>query len=160
MLVIASILWFLLILLGIVWCVAPILPGPQLAYLGILVFHFMTGRPFSTSFLIIGLIVMIVIVTIDQFLPVLATKKFWWSSKGTWWAGIWTVVGVFWWLWGIIFFPFLGALLGEYFENKDWKKSIKPAIGSFIGIAVGGLIKIGICIILWWNLLMMLIQLA
>ncbi len=76
MLVAGIIIGLTLILLGIIGSVLPILPCPQLAYIGILIFHFMAGRPFSLAFLLVWLVIMVALVVLDQFLPVLSTKKF------------------------------------------------------------------------------------
>ena len=139
----------LLVICWIIWCVAPVLPWPQLAYLGILVFHFMCGRPFSTLFLILWFIIIVAVIIIDNFLPVLATKKLGWSKYWTWWAGIWTVIWLFWWIRWIILGPFAWALIGEFIKRNSIKKSIKPALWSFIWIAMSWIIKIALCIILW-----------
>lgn len=139
----------LLVICWIIWCVAPVLPWPQLAYLGILVFHFMCGRPFSTLFLILWFIIIVAVIVIDNFLPVLATKKLWWSKYWTWWAWIWTVIWLFWWIRWIILGPFAWALIGEFIKRNSIKKSIKPALWSFIWIAMSWIIKIALCIILW-----------
>ena len=139
----------LLVLLWIIWCIAPILPWPQLAYLGIIIFHFMCWRPFSTLFLIIRFIIIVAVIIIDNFLPVLATKKLWGTKNGAWWAGIWTVAGIAWGIRGIVLWPFIWALIWEYLQRNSIKKSIKPALWSFIGIAMSWIIKIALCIILW-----------
>ena len=143
------ILSLLLVICWIIWCIAPILPWPQLAYLGIIIFHFMCWRPFSTLFLIVRFIIIIVVMIIDNFLPILATKKLGGTKSGAWWAGIWTVVWLTWWIRGIIIWPFIWALIWEYLQRNSIKKSIKPALGSFIGIAMSWIIKIALCIIMW-----------
>lgn len=76
MLIAGTIIGLTLMLIGMIGCVMPILPGPQLAYLGLVIFHFMAGKPFSLAFLLLWLVVMVLIVVIDQFLPMLTTKKF------------------------------------------------------------------------------------
>ncbi len=139
----------LLVITGIIWCIAPILPWPQLAYLGILIFHFICGRPFSTLFLVIRFIIIIAVIIIDNFLPILTTKKLGWSKHWTRWAAIWTIVWLIGWIRGILLWPFIGALIGEYIKRNSIEKSLKPALGSFIWIAMSWIIKIALCIILW-----------
>ncbi len=76
MLIVGTIIGLTLVLIGMIGCVMPILPGPQLAYLGIVIFHFMAGKPFSLAFLLLWLVVMVLTIVIDQFLPILTTKNF------------------------------------------------------------------------------------
>jgi len=148
-----GVIWLILVIIGIIGSIVPMIPWPQLAYIGIIIFHFMAWRPFSLWFLILWFLAIVIVIVADNFLPVLATKKFWGSKYWTWWAIIWTVVGLFFWLWGILFWPFLWAWCWEYYDNRDREKSLRPAIGSFIWIAMGGIIKIGICLALWGYIL-------
>lgn len=145
-----EIIGIVLILLGVVGCVVPMLPGPQLAYIGLLVFHFMVGRPFSTTFLVVWFLVVVAVVVVDQLLPVVATKKFGGSKYGTRGAVIGTIVGLFFWLIGVVFGPFFGAWSGEFLNIGDWKKAIKPAVGSFIGIVMSWVLKVGLCLVMGW----------
>ena len=149
-----------LIILGIIGSVLPILPWPQLAYGGILIFHFMAGRPFSLAFLLVWLTIMVALVVLDQFLPVLSTKKFWGSRWGMRGSGIGAMLGIFGGIFGVVIGPFVGALLGEWWRSRNWKKSFKPAFWSFIGIAMSGLIKIAICLVLAWSLIAKAIEIS
>ncbi len=160
MLVAGIIIGLTLILLGIIGSVLPILPWPQLAYIGILIFHFMAGRPFSLAFLLVWLVIMVALVVLDQFLPVLSTKKFWGSKRGMRGSGIWAILGIFGGVFGILIGPFAWALLGEWRHSRNWKKSLKPALWSFIGIAMSGLIKIAICLVLAWSLIAKAIEIS
>ena len=77
-------------------------------------------------------------------MPMLTTKKFWGSKYGTIGSWIGIVLGMFGgWIW-ILVGPFLWALLGEYYKEKKIKNSLRPAIGSFLGIFVSGILKLGI----------------
>ena len=145
-----GIIWIFLSIVGIIWCIVPWIPWPQLAYIGVLVFHFMAGKIFPLWFLIIWGLIVLAIVAIDQILPSYATKKFWGSKYWVRWCIIWTIIGIFWWLIWILLFPFLWAWIGESISKQDFIKSLKPAIGSFIWTAMSWIIKIAICIILWW----------
>jgi len=109
----------------------------------------MAGRPFSTTFLVVWFLIIVVVMIIDQFLPIFATKKLGGSKYWTRWAAIWTIVGLFWGILWVLFWPFIGALVWEYLKINSIKKSIKPALGSFIGIAMSWILKIALCIILW-----------
>ena len=143
------IIWIILVLLGVVGSIVPMLPWIQFAYLWLLIFHFMAWRIFSLRFLIFWFFVVVIVMVLDNFLPVFATKKFWGSKYWMWGAVIGTFIWMFFWLWGIIIGPFLGAWFGEYLYEFKRKKSLRPAIWSFIGVAMSWIIKIWICLIMW-----------
>ena len=42
---------------------------------------------------------------------------------------------------GLLIGSFFGAISGEYVNNNSLKKSFRPAMGTFIGMAVGTTIK-------------------
>ena len=73
-----------------------------------------------------------------------------WGSAENLWKGVrrrppgWTRASGFWGMLG-----FRWAEGGEYLQRNSIKESIKPALWSFIGIAMSWLIKIALCIILW-----------
>lgn len=144
-----------LIILGVIWSVLPILPWPQLAYGGILVFHFMAGSPFSLAFLLVWLVIMVALIVLDQFLPVLSTKKFWGSKRGMRGSGVGAMLGIFGGIFGVVIGPFAWALLGEWRHSRDRKNK-----RSFIGIAMSGLIKIAVCVLLAWSLIAKAIEIS
>lgn len=123
------------IILGVVWilgAIIPWIPWPQLAYIAIIIAQIFMNKPFSLWFIIVRWIVMVLLIIVDYYLPILWTKKFGWSKRGNWWCIIWMVVWLFWWAFGLILWPFLGALIWEYIHQNDSKKSIKAAFWSFI----------------------------
>lgn len=124
----------LLILIGILGSVVPILPGPPIAFCGLVLVQFTSKHPFSVEFLIIFGFLAIVSAIIDNVLPVYATKKFNGSKRGVWGSAIGLIIGLFFFPpFGIIIGPMVGAFLGEILDGKSPNNSIKPAFGSFIG---------------------------
>ena len=124
----------LLILIGILGSIVPILPGPPIAYCGLLLVQFSSKQPFSVEFLIIFGLLAIFSAIIDNILPVYATKKFNGSKKGVWGSAIGLLIGL------ILFPPFgiligsiFGAFLGEIIDGKSVERAVKSAFGSFIG---------------------------
>lgn len=73
----------LAIILGILGCVLPILPGPQLVYVGILLQHFMAKQPYSTSFLIIRGVIVVLVLILDFLMPMLTSKSFGGTKSGS-----------------------------------------------------------------------------
>ena len=65
---------FVLIVLGIVGCIVPMLPGTPLSYAGILLLHFTNQVQFTTTQLIVWLIVVIILQVLDYITPMLGSK--------------------------------------------------------------------------------------
>lgn len=128
---------------GILGCVLPIIPGPPLSYVGLLLLHF-TGRyQFSTRFLIIWAIITIVVYALDYIIPAWGTKKFGGSKRGVWGSIIGLIIGMFFFPpFGIIIGPFAGAVIGELTVGKDSGAALKSGFGSFLGFLAGTLLKL------------------
>ncbi len=124
----------LLLLIGLIGSIVPILPGPPIAYCGLLLVHFSSKHPFSVEFLIIFGLLAILSAVIDNVLPIYATKKFNGSKKGVWGSAIGLIIGLFFFPpFGILAGPILGAFVGEILDGKSTNNAIRPAFGSLIG---------------------------
>lgn len=149
----------LLFLLGIIGCFLPILPGPPVSFVGMIVLHFSDKfGGFSTTTLVsMGLLALIVQI-LDYIVPAWGTKKFGGSKYGTWGSIIGLLFGIFilpsivvigpFGLFGIILGPFFGALIGETIGGQKSDKAFKAAVGSFIGFLTGTLMKLVAAIII------------
>jgi len=147
------ILGILLILGGIAGSVLPILPGPPLAFAGMLLLRFTdyvepTRQESYDNLLWIFAFVVIVISIIDYLVPVWGTKKFGGSRAGTWGAAIGVIVGLFFAPIGLILGPFIGAVLGEMLTGRDEKTSLKAGFGSLIGFLFGVAMKISVSVLI------------
>jgi uncharacterized protein YqgC (DUF456 family) len=130
-------------LIGIAGCVLPMLPGPPINYLAILLLHFTSNHQFSIKFLVIWAIIAAVVVLLDYLIPVWGTKKFGGSKQGVWGSVVGLVAGLFIFPpFGIIIGPFVGAVIGELTAGKETGAAFKSGFGSFIGFLVGTLIKL------------------
>ena len=147
--IVCCIIWIILCIIAIAGSILPWLPWPQLAYIAVLIAQFLMNKPFSRGFIILWWILMILLIVIDYSLPILWTKKFWWSKWWNWWCIIWIIIWLFAWPIGLILWPFAGALIGEFLHKKNIKKSIKPAFWAFIWFLSGVLLKLIASIILF-----------
>lgn len=156
--VILIILGAICLLLGLIGCVAPVLPGVPLSYLGLLLLHWTDRAQFSWQFLTIWAVIVVVIQILDYFIPAWGTKKFGGSKYGVWGSTIGLFVGLFMGPWGIIVGPFVGAVLGEllYFnrhpqdrieqaKNTNFNRALRAGFGSFIGLLTGTILKLICC---------------
>jgi uncharacterized protein YqgC (DUF456 family) len=139
----------LLILLGIIGSFIPILPGPPISWLGLLVLHLTEAVPMDYTFLGITLFVAILIFVLDYIIPSIGTKRFGGSRAGAIGTMIGLFVGIFSPIpFGILIGPFVGALIGELvFNQSDSKTAFKAAVGSFLGFIASTFMKFVITVI-------------
>ncbi|MBR7068699.1 MAG: DUF456 domain-containing protein [Bacteroidales bacterium] len=139
MLIILMVAACVLLLLGLIGCVAPILPGPPLSWLGLLLLRFTSyGENLNTNSLIGAGIFAALVTVLDYVLPVWTTRKFGGSKYGVWGATIGLVLGIFCMPpLGLIVGPFAGALVGEYLGQRNDVNPWRSALGSFVGFLLG-----------------------
>ncbi len=133
------------ILVGLVGCVLPILPGPPISFVALLMLHYSSYGEFSSKNLWFFGILAIVVTILDYIIPVWGTKRFGGSKRGQWGATIGLLIGVFFSPFGmisIILGPLFGAYLGEISGGGDSKMAMKSALGSFLGFLMGTGIKL------------------
>ena len=140
-----------LLIIGILGCILPVIPGPPLNYVGLLLLHFTSKYQFSTKFLILWLIITAVVYALDYVIPAWGTKKFGGSKAGVLGSVIGLVVGLFFFPpFGIIAGPFIGAIAGELLSGKDSAVALKSGFGSFIGFLLGTLLKLIVSGMMTW----------
>lgn len=149
--VILIVFGILFLIAGILGCVLPVLPGPPLSYIGLLLLHFTSKYQFSSRFLILWAVITVVVYALDYVIPVWGTKKFGGSKRGVWGSVIGLVVGLFFFPpFGIIVGPFIGAVIGEITSGKDTGVALKSGFGSFIGFLTGTLLKLIVSGMMTW----------
>lgn len=134
----------LIMLLGIIGSFLPILPGPLTSWLGLLLVHFTDTIPMNLTFLVITLLIAIFIWLLDYIIPALGTKRFGGGRYGMIGTTIGLLVAIFFpilGVFGIVIWPFIGALIGELINKSDSKTATKAALGSFIGFLTSTFIK-------------------
>jgi len=120
------ILGIILILLGIIGCLAPVLPGPPISYLGLIMLHVSRFGQFS-----------IVVTILDYIVPIWGTRKFGGSKYGIRGATVGLIIGLFLGPVGIILGPLIGAIVGELIFKDDMNYAIKAGFGSLLGFLTG-----------------------
>jgi len=126
-----------LMIIGIAGCLLPVLPGPPLSFLGIVVLHLTRFANISKNlFIILGLVAIIVTI-VDYVVPIWGTRHFGGSKYGMRGATVGLIIGLFLGPPGIIIGPFLGAVVGELIFKDDIKYAIKAGFGSLLGFLTG-----------------------
>lgn len=148
-----------LLLLGIIGCVVPMLPGPPLAWAGLLLAFFSSYTEYGLVTLLVTATIAVAVQLLDTFLPALMTKKTNGSKAASRGATIGTIAGLFMGPFGVILGPFFGALIGELVHNsEDFSKAIKVAWGSFLGFLCGTGIKLITVICFIWLFVLQLVK--
>lgn len=149
-----DILWIVLggvlLVIGLIGCFLPILPGPPIAFVGLWVQQLKSELPFTTKFLWIWVGIVLVITLMDYLIPVYGTKRMGGSKYGIWGCTIGLFVGLWMGPIGIILGPFLGAFIGEMLANQNSAQAFKAALGSFIGFLLSTGIKLIACLVMIW----------
>ncbi len=135
------------ILAAITGCFLPIIPGPPLGYIGILLLHATDMIHLPNNVLLWLLLATIIVQISDYFLPIWFTKKFGGSKLGMIGSVIGLIVGLFFPPVGIIIGPIIGAIGGEYIHSRDFNQSIKSGLGSFVGFITTTGAKLILCFV-------------
>jgi len=141
-----DLVWIILgssiLVIGIVGCIVPIIPGPLLSYASLLILQLRQDAPFTARFLAIWALVTALVTLLDYVVPVWGTKKLGGTKRGVWGATIGLILGLFFPPAGIIIGPFVGAFIGELTGGKDSGIAFKSALGSFLGFVAGTMLKL------------------
>lgn len=142
---------------GFVGSFLPILPGNLIVWAGIIA-HRLTMGETSVSWQTVWLTLTLALIAqaLDFILGYYGAKRF----GGTWKGGLGAVIGaiaglflpppLFW----IIFGPLIGAIIGEYYAQRNLRIAGRAGLGTFIGGLVAYVVKIGfsITMIIWFYL--------
>lgn len=143
---IAIIIGSIFVLLGIAGCVLPILPGPVLSFLGLLLLALLKQfSPPLTPTLIIIMAILTVVVTIgDYLIPLWGAKRYGATKWGIWGSVIGMAIGIFFSPFGMLLGAFIGAVAMEWLVQKERGKALKAGWGVFIGSLAGTALKLGV----------------
>ncbi len=141
------VLGLLTALMGLAGCILPIIPGPPLSFLALVILSLAKNwEPFGPAFLMImgGLAVLVTI--LDYVVPVVGAKKYGASRLGVWCSVIGMLVGVFFFPpFGVFIGGFVGAMVGELIAGKEGRQSLRAAWGAFVGNLVNVGFKLAYC---------------
>ena len=131
------------VIAGTAGCLLPVIPGPPLSYAGLVLLQFTSKHPFSTAFLTVYALLTGLAIMLDYIIPVYGTKKFEGSKYGVWGSAAGMVLGIiFFFPFGILLGPVLGAFSGELLSGKTKEKALRSAVGSFLGFMAGASLKV------------------
>lgn len=139
----------LFLIVGIIGCVLPVIPGQVLSWASLLFLQFTSDPPFTARFMVNWALITAMVSLLDYYVPIWGTKKLGGSKKGIWGAIVGLVLGIFYFPpLGIIAGPFLGAYVGELVAGKDSRTAFRSALGSFLGFVAGTVMKLVISFVM------------
>jgi uncharacterized protein YqgC (DUF456 family) len=124
-------------IIGIIGCLVPVLPGPPLSFMGLIFLHLTRFGQFGSATLIILGTITVIVTVLDYIVPVWGTRKFGGSKYGTKGATVGLIVGFFLGPLGIILGPLIGAFAGEMIFKDDLSYAFKASLGSLLGFLTG-----------------------
>lgn len=137
----------LLSVLGLVACLLPVLPGPPISFISLLLLSWVKNwEPFSSTLLFTLAGATALVLILDYIVPAAGARRYGASKWGVWGS----VAGM---LVGLVFFPpfglfigaFLGAMAGELYVGKTGDEAFRAGFGVFVGVLFGIGIKMGLC---------------
>lgn len=143
------ILGFCCMLIGILGSILPVLPGPGISWIGLVLLYFTNTVPANYWILGITLVLTLVISYLDYIIPAKGTKHFGGSKYGIWGTNIGLVLGIIAPIpFGFLIGPFLGALIGELiYDSKNKKRAFRAATGSIIGFLASTFMQFLVCLL-------------
>ena len=139
---------FICLILGLVGCFAPVLPGPPLSFLGLLFMHWSRFGQYTPNTLWMFAILSVLVSIIDYFIPLWGTRKWGGSGAGVTGATLGLVLGFFFSPIGLILGPFVGAVIGELLAGKKTHEALRSGMGAFIGFVLGTAIKMSLVFVM------------
>ncbi len=108
-----SVIALVMLVLAVIGCVIPAIPGPILAYGSLWIFFATNYSTLSMSYMLVLGAITLVVFFADYFLPPLIAKKFGGTKFSAWGSIIGMIIGMFVPPIGILVGMLLGAFIGE-----------------------------------------------
>lgn len=127
---------------GLAGAVVPALPGPPLSYIALWMVWLYDSAKVSVTTLVVAGLLMVAITILDYVAPIWFAQKGHGSKAGIRGATAGMILGLFFGPLGLIFGPFIGALVGELLVNTPFSTALKVALMSFVAFLMTTAIKI------------------
>lgn len=146
----ALVLAVIFFVLGLAGTVLPVLPGAILIYAGMLLYGVLTQfATLDANFFLLQGMALVIIFAVDFLATAIGSRRFGGSRYAGWGAAIGTLLGLLiFGPFGIIFGPFLGAVLAELILGKKPDLAVRAGFGTLIGLLGGTALKLSIEILM------------
>lgn len=135
---------------GLMGMLLPIIPGAPVLFLGLLLGAWAEGFQYVGFGTLLMLALLTALTYVVEFAAsALGVKKYGGSNRAMIGAVLGGIVGMFFGLPGILFGPFLGAVIGELSIQRSLDEASQAGFGTVVGMALGlaGKLAIGIAMI-------------
>ena len=133
----------LLVVAGLLGLVLPAIPGAPLIFAGLLLAAWAENFTYIGFWTLVALgLIALLTYGIDFWATMFGAKKFGASKRAVVGALIGAAAGLFMGLPGMIFCPFIGAVIGELSAQPNIQRATQAGIGATIGLVIGAALKI------------------
>lgn len=141
-------LWILaalLVVAGLAGTVIPALPGVPLVFAGLFVGAWIDGFQ-HVGWVTIGILGALAIVAwlVDFIAGAMGTRYMGAGRRAFWGATLGAIVGIFFGIPGLVFGPFIGAVVGELSGGNDMIRSGRAGLGAWLGLVVATALKLAL----------------
>ncbi|HWO43884.1 MAG TPA: DUF456 domain-containing protein [Candidatus Eisenbacteria bacterium] len=131
--------------LGLLGLVLPALPGAPLIFAGLL----LAAWAEDFTYVGVGTIVLLALLALlsyaaDFWATMFGARRFGASKRAMIGAVIGAVVGLFLGFPGVLFGPFIGAVVGELLAQRGFQDATRAGIGATLGLVIGAAVKIAL----------------
>jgi len=147
---------FLLFLIGILGTIFPILPGPLISYIGVILLYNYTDIELTQSILVYLGVSMVLVSIGDYLIQVIGVKKLGGGKNAIAGTIIGMIVGLFFPPVGMLLGAFVGAFLGAKKDTNNEGEALKIALGAFLGFIVGTVLKLIYCVYIFYYIIKVL----
>jgi uncharacterized protein YqgC (DUF456 family) len=142
---IAYVIAGILILVGLAGVILPALPGLPVVFAGMLLAAWTDDFQLVPIWVIVllGLLTLLSL-AVDVLSTTLGAKRAGASKKAMLGAALGTFAGLFFGIPGLLFGPFVGAVIGELAEGREFHVASKVGFATWVGIAVGTALKLAL----------------
>ncbi|HTN69464.1 MAG TPA: DUF456 domain-containing protein [Methylomirabilota bacterium] len=132
-----------LVFAGLIGLVLPAIPSAPLIFAGLLFAAWAENFTYVGLWTLVALgLLSLLTYGVDFWATMFGAKKFGASKRAVYGALIGAVAGIFIGLPGVIFCPFIGAVIGELSAQRGLRHAAQAGIGATIGLVLGAALKL------------------
>ncbi|HEY7320139.1 MAG TPA: DUF456 domain-containing protein [Candidatus Binatia bacterium] len=142
--------WLLAIVLvgiGLAGVVLPAIPGPPLLFAGLFLAAWVEDFVYvgKWTLIILGLVALLTY-GVDFWAAMFGAKRFGASKRALVGAFGGTIVGIFLGFPGVLFGPFIGAVIGELSARRKLEDAARAGFGATVGLVLGVALKVALAL--------------